>query len=73
LALAITRGVVLGMMPNEVLIQCLWFFAVFAAIGYAIGSIAQRIVAESVEQRYRQELAAFQDKITKISQPDIEQ
>jgi hypothetical protein len=60
LSLAITRGLVLGMSANEVLIQCLWFFFVFALVGYFIGTVAEKIVRESVESRFREEIAAVE-------------
>ncbi len=60
LSLAITRGLVLGMMPNEILTQCLVFFFVFAIIGYCIGAIAEKVVSESVETHFRREMSAFQ-------------
>lgn len=66
-SLAITRGLVTGMMPNEILTQCLWFFFVFALVGYCIGYIAERVVTESLETQFRDEVAALQAKVN--SQP----
>jgi hypothetical protein len=63
LSLAITRGLVLGLMPNEILTQCLLFFFVFAIVGYCIGFIAERVVTESLESQYRDDLAALQAKV----------
>lgn len=63
LSLAITRGLVLGMMPNEILVQCLWFFVVFAFIGYCIGFVAERIVTESLENQFRGEVASLHAKV----------
>lgn len=61
-SLAITRGLVMGMMPNEILVQSLWFFFVFAFIGYCIGFIAERVVTDSLETQYRSEVAALHAK-----------
>jgi hypothetical protein len=62
-SLAITRGLVLGMMPNEILTQCLMFFFLFAMIGYFIGYVAERAVTESLETRFRTEVAALHAKV----------
>lgn len=61
--LAITRGLVLGMMPNEILTQVLLFFFVFALVGYCIGFIAERVVTESLETQFRSDLAALKAKV----------
>lgn len=68
-SLAITRGLVLGMMPNEILVQSLWFFFLFAAIGYCIGFVAERVVTESLENQYRSEVTALHAKV-KTAQSD---
>ncbi|MBX3422923.1 MAG: hypothetical protein KF752_15320 [Pirellulaceae bacterium] len=68
LSLAITRGLVLGMPPNEILTQSLLFFFVFAGIGLVIGYTADRVVAESVETRFRQEIASLETRAA--SRPD---
>ncbi|MGN6546620.1 MAG: hypothetical protein ACTHK7_16310, partial [Aureliella sp.] len=56
----ILRGLLLGMLPDEILGMCLVVFAIFAAVGYVIGSIADRTVCESVENRFRSEIARLQ-------------
>lgn len=56
----ILRGLLLGMLPDEILGMCLVVFAIFAAVGYVIGSIADRTVCESVENRFRSEIARVQ-------------
>lgn len=61
-SLAITRGLVLGSMPNEILVQSLWFFFLFAGIGFGIGFVAERVVTESLESQYRSEVAALHAK-----------
>lgn len=63
LSLAITRGLVMGMMPNEILTQCLWFFILFAFVGYCIGFIAERVVTESLETQFRDDVAALHAKV----------
>jgi hypothetical protein len=69
ISLAITRGLVLGMLPQEILVQCLWFFFVFAIIGFAIGAIAEKVVTESLESRFRSDMLAFRSR---TSQPSPE-
>ncbi len=68
-SLAITRGLVLGMMPNEILVQCLWYFFLFAFIGYCIGFVAERVVTESLETQYRSEVAGLHAKVNS-TQPE---
>ncbi len=60
LVLCILRGLVIGMLPNEILSQSLMVFCVFAGVGYGIGFIAERTVDESVENRFREEVARRQ-------------
>lgn len=72
LSLAITRGLVLGMMPNEILTQSLLFFFVFGFIGFCIGSIAEKVVSESVETRFRDEISALQAHAAASQKPDGE-
>ncbi len=63
-AMAITfvilRGLLFGMLADEILGLCLVVFTVFATIGYVIGSIADQTVCESVEKRFRSEIARWQ-------------
>ena len=56
----IVRGLMFGMLPDEILGMCLMVFAIFAAVGYVIGWIADRTVCESVENRFRSEIARVQ-------------
>ncbi len=56
----ILRGLLFGMLADEILGLCLVVFAVFATLGYVIGSIADRTVCESVENRFRSEIARWQ-------------
>lgn len=60
LSLAITRGLVLQMPANEILAQCLGFFFAFALVGYFIGTVAEKIVCESLENRFRHDVAAIE-------------
>ena len=57
LCLAISRGLLLGLPPDECLSQGLVVFLVFASLGYCIGFVANRTVCESVENRFRDEMA----------------
>lgn len=60
LCLVILRGLVLGYLPNEILIQALVVFGMFAALGFCIGWIADQTVCDSVENRFRNEMARLQ-------------
>ncbi len=64
LCLVILRGLVLGMLPNEILIQSLVVFVVFAFLGFWIGFTAEKTVCESVENRFRSEMARNQPAAT---------
>ncbi len=57
LSLVILRGLVLGFLPNEILIQALVVFGTFSALGFCIGWIADQTVCDSVENRFRKEMA----------------
>ena len=59
LCLVIARGLVLGLPPNDCLTQSLAVFVVFAVIGFCIGYMADRTVCESVENRFREEMASL--------------
>jgi hypothetical protein len=56
----IVRGLLYGMLPDEVLGMCLVALAIFAVVGYVIGTIAERTVCESVENRFRSEIVRLQ-------------
>ncbi|MCC6511597.1 MAG: hypothetical protein IT423_21035 [Pirellulaceae bacterium] len=56
----IVRGLWFGTLADEILGLCLVVFTVFAAVGYVIGSIADRTVCDSVENRFRSEIARLQ-------------
>lgn len=73
LSLAITRGLVLRMTPNEILAQCIGFFILFAVIGYVIGFIAEKVVRESVESQFRKEMAAAGSKSSATLTESLEQ
>jgi predicted DNA-binding transcriptional regulator len=57
MCLVIARGLATGLLPNEILIQSLVVFFTFGLIGCWIGYIAETTVAESVEIRFRSEMA----------------
>ena len=59
LSLLIVRGLVLGLQPDEILSQGLVVFSSFAFIGYWIGFSAEKTVSESVENRFRSEMASL--------------
>jgi F0F1-type ATP synthase assembly protein I len=56
----IVRGLLFGMLPDEILGMSLMMFVAFAAVGFVIGTIAERTVCESVENRFRSEIARLQ-------------
>ena len=56
----ILRGLLFGMLADEILGMCLVVFTIFAVVGYVIGWIADRTVCESVENRFRGEIARLQ-------------
>lgn len=55
----IVRGLLLGSLPNTILTQCLVMFPLLAAIGYWIGYSADKTIRESVENRFRSEMASL--------------
>lgn len=57
LCLVITRGLMTGLPPDEILANGLVVFFAFSGIGFWIGTLAQKTVSESVENRFRQEMA----------------
>jgi hypothetical protein len=56
-SLVILRGLVLGFPPNDILVQALVVFGMFSALGFCIGWIADETVCDSVENRFRSEMA----------------
>lgn len=52
----ISRGLYLGMLPDQILGQCLLVFVAFAILGHVIGNLAERTVCDSVEKRFRSEI-----------------
>jgi hypothetical protein len=60
MSIAILRGLVCGSMPNEILTQCLVVFFCFAVLGFWIGFLADKTICESVENRFREEMARLQ-------------
>lgn len=59
LCLVISRGLLLGLTPDEVLTHGLVVFFIFALIGFGIGYMAEQTVCESVENRFREEMASL--------------
>ncbi len=57
LCLVISRGLLLGLPTDDCLSQSLVVFFGFAGIGFCIGKIAEKTVCESVESRFRDEIA----------------
>jgi hypothetical protein len=56
LCFVISRGLVLGLLPNDILTQALVVFFGFAFIGFCIGYLAEQTVCESLENRFRDEM-----------------
>mgnify|MGYP003382644541 CR=1 FL=1 len=57
MCLVIVRGLVLGLLPDDILSQSLVVFFCFALVGFCIGYVAEQTVCESVENRFREEMA----------------
>lgn len=57
LSLVIARGLLLDSLPNDILMQCLVVFPLFATLGFLIGLVAEQTIRESVENRFRSEMA----------------
>ena len=58
--LVIVHGLLTRQPPNEILSRGLVVFFTFGSIGFWIGSIAQKTVSDSVENRFRSEMARLQ-------------
>lgn len=58
---SIVRGLLNGSLPDDILKQCLVMFPLFAAVGFLIGYTAQKTIRESVENRFRSEMASLQE------------
>ena len=65
MSLCIVRGLTLGMLPHEILSQCPVVFVCFALVGYGIGFAGDKTVRDSVEKRFRSEMAALQARAQK--------
>ncbi len=57
LCLIIVRGLVTGLPPDEILSHGLVVFFGFSGLGFWIGNVAQKTISESVENRFRVEMA----------------
>ncbi len=56
LSFVILRGLALGFLPNEILIQALVVLGTFSTLGFCIGLIADQTVCDSVENTFRKEM-----------------
>ncbi len=57
MCLVIVHGLMTNLPPDEILSQGLVVFIGFAVLGFWIGNLAQKTVLESVEKRFREEMA----------------
>lgn len=73
LVFVLARGLVLDLYPNDVLTHGLVVFFTFALIGFCIGYIAEQTVSESVENRFREEMARHQQAAASNSSENTEQ
>ncbi len=73
LCLVISRGLLLGLPPVDCLTNGLVVFFGFAGIGYCIGYVAERTVCESVENRFRDEMAKLQAAAASEPKDDADQ
>jgi len=64
----ILRGLWFGMLPDDILGMCLAVMALFLPVGYVIGKIADKTVCDSVENRFRSELARLQASASRSSE-----
>ena len=51
----LARGLFNGSSTDDLLISALISLVAFAAIGYVVGSLADRVILESVKQRFHRE------------------
>ena len=72
LTIVILRGLLTGVLPDEILTQCLAVFTGFAAVGYCIGLMAEQTVCDSVENRFRREMARLQSAAASKSTENLE-
>ncbi len=63
LIIVILRGLLASVWPDEILSGALAAFAAFAVVGYCIGYFAERTVCDSVEFRFRKEMARLQSTV----------
>ena len=68
LSFTISRGLVLGFQPDEILSQALVTYFLFAFTGFWIGFAAEKTVCESVESRFRSEIARLTPAVTESSE-----
>jgi hypothetical protein len=72
LCLVIVRGLITGQLPDEILTLGLVVFLVFGAIGFWIGFLAEKTISESVENRFRDEMARRNSAATKAISKTLE-
>lgn len=64
LCLVIVRGLLSGLPTDEILTHGLAVFCLFSGLGFWIGNLAQKTVSESVENRFRTEMASLEAAAT---------
>ena len=67
LVTVILRGVLKSGSPQETMLAATICLMAFAAVGYVVGQLAERVVEESVRGRLAAELASQTQKIEKPS------
>lgn len=72
-AFIIVRGLLVGALPDAILSQCIGMILPFAALGYFIGFAAEKTIRESVENRFRSEMAALHKLVDKATADNAEQ
>lgn len=73
LCLVIVCGLLTRQPHDEILSQGLVVFFVFGAIGFWIGNIAQKTVSDSVENRFRSEMARLHQRTANSNSETSEQ
>ncbi len=68
----VLRGLILGFMPDDILVQGLVVFGPFCALGFCIGYIADQTVCDSVENRFRSEMARIHAAVASNSETQSE-
>lgn len=73
MCLVIVHGLLSDSLPDEILSQCLVVFFAFGLIGFCIGYLAEKTISESVENRFRNEMARLHSAAAESNSESLEQ